>query len=75
MVTKKTLEHSVLGMSGKHFSDLGDSGAPVFDSSGAFIGMIFSGSREHPISYITLAKDLFDDIKRVTGATHVRVAD
>lgn len=75
LVMKATLEHSVTGMSGKHFSDLGDSGAMVFQGSGALVGMLCDGCIEHPISYISLAEDLFDDIKRVTGATDVRVAD
>ncbi|KAM5434608.1 hypothetical protein MferCBS31731_006710 [Microsporum ferrugineum] len=70
-----TLEHAVTGASGTLFSDPGDSGALVFDSVANCIGLIFAGNTFSRASYITLLPDLFDDIKTITGAVDVRIAE
>ncbi|KAK2847610.1 hypothetical protein FQN49_005716 [Arthroderma sp. PD_2] len=71
----KTLEYAVTGASGTLFSDPGDSGALVFDEGANCIGMIFAGSTTSKASYVTLLPDLYDDIKRITGAVDVRIAE
>ncbi|KAF3491700.1 uncharacterized protein GIQ15_01217 [Arthroderma uncinatum] len=70
----ETLEYAVIGASVSPFSDPGDSGALVFDTSANCIGMIFAGNTLTKTAYVTLLPDLFDDIKFITGAIAVRIA-
>ncbi|KAJ9208251.1 hypothetical protein DTO021D3_1049 [Paecilomyces variotii] len=71
--THKTLEHSVCGRHGDWFSQEGDSGALIFDNRGDVVGMLFGGNMLRSISYFTHIVDLFNDIKKMTGATKVRI--
>ncbi|EZF32830.1 hypothetical protein H109_00710 [Trichophyton interdigitale MR816] len=70
-----TFEYSVTSPSPYLFSDPGDSGALVFDYDSNCIGMIFAGNPISRVSYITLLPDLFTDIKTITGAFDVRIAE
>jgi hypothetical protein len=70
---KVALEHSITGARGNPFSSLGDYGSLAFNQECGLAGLIVAGSNEHPVTYITLAPDLFDDIKNRTGAKDVRV--
>ncbi|EZF27455.1 hypothetical protein H112_00554 [Trichophyton rubrum D6] len=62
----KSLEHAVTGSSGWLFSGPGDSGALAL--------MVMLIVLEW-VSYVTLFPDLFDDIRRVTRAVGVRIAE
>lgn len=68
-----TMEHLVMGVEGEPFSMDGDSGAFVFDRALALVGMLFSSHSSKKVSYMTSCKDLFADIKEITGATDIRV--
>ncbi|KAJ9295969.1 hypothetical protein DTO271G3_5544 [Paecilomyces variotii] len=68
-----TLEHAVCGRHGQCFGDQGDSGSFVFTYSGTVIGTIFGGNTDRPISYFTHIVDIFNDIKKITGASNVRI--
>ncbi|KAK1142576.1 hypothetical protein N8T08_007552 [Aspergillus melleus] len=65
-----TIEHTITG---NPFSDIGDSGALVFDRIGGVVGLIFRGHRQSPIIFFTHFIDLFEDIKASTGAKDVRI--
>ncbi|KAI1015449.1 hypothetical protein LB504_010954 [Fusarium proliferatum] len=63
-------EWCIIGMDGKAFSDVGDSGACVFDLEGRIGGMITSGLEagktplgEHNVTYATPMQWLLEDIK------------
>ncbi|EFE31002.1 uncharacterized protein ARB_02196 [Trichophyton benhamiae CBS 112371] len=71
----KSLEYAVTGPSGWLFSGPGDSGALVFDKYANCIGMVISWNTISKVSYVTLLPDLFDDIRQVTGAVDVRIAE
>ncbi|KAJ9289366.1 hypothetical protein DTO021C3_3192 [Paecilomyces variotii] len=71
--THTTLEHSVCGRHGDWFSQEGDSGALIFNNHGGVVGMLFGGNMLRSISYFTHIVDLFNDIKKMTGATKVRI--
>ncbi|KAL3481750.1 hypothetical protein BJX99DRAFT_253276 [Aspergillus californicus] len=51
----------------------GDAGAVVCGLAGDVVGLLFGGSVEGNIAYFTSTQDLILDIKRVTGATDVRL--
>ncbi|KAJ9266640.1 hypothetical protein DTO195F2_1163 [Paecilomyces variotii] len=68
-----TLEHSMCGRHGNWFSQEGDSGALIFNDERAVVGMVFGGNKLRSISYFTHIVDLFNDIKKMTGATKVRI--
>ncbi|KAJ9265169.1 hypothetical protein DTO212C5_6843 [Paecilomyces variotii] len=72
-VRTRTLEHAVCGRHGQWFGDRGDSGSFVFTYSGTVIGMIFGGNTDRAISYFTHIFDIFNDIKKITGASNVRI--
>ncbi|EGD97736.1 hypothetical protein TESG_05137 [Trichophyton tonsurans CBS 112818] len=68
-------EHVVTGASGTLFSDPEDSGALVFDKAASCVGLIFAGNAHLRALYITLLPDLFNDIKSITGAVNIRIAE
>ena len=72
-VPKKTLEHAITGYHGQRFASEGDSGALVFNQHEMVVGMVFGGSKRQSVSFMTHITDVFEDIKRVTGASDVRM--
>ena len=78
MQTKTTYEHTVVNISSiSPFSGPGDLGSFVFDRGGGVIGLLTSGwERKFPYTtYFTPIENVFDDVKEVTGALEVRIAD
>lgn len=71
-VCVETYEHCVTNKD-KWFSRPGDSGAFVFDKHGCVVGLLFAGAEGKCTSYFTHILDVFEDIKKVTGATSVRI--
>lgn len=69
-----TWESTVVGSRGKSFSEPGDSGSFVFTQEGVVIGMVFGGSAECSVTYVTPIQAILDDIKAVTGALDARIA-
>ncbi|KAI9803894.1 MAG: hypothetical protein M1825_001774 [Sarcosagium campestre] len=57
------------------FAIPGDSGAFVYNRLGHFIGMAIGGNSHSNTTSVTCARDLFDDIKKITGARAVRLAE
>lgn len=55
------------------FGDPGDSGSFVIDGDGCFAGLYFGGDQDRGTGLFIEAKDLFEDIKYITGARDVRV--
>lgn len=73
-ISIETLEHSIVhSQAGQSFSREGDSGAFVHTFSERFVGLLFGGSPSLNISYFTHVKDLFADIRDLTGAEEVRL--
>ncbi|OJJ45986.1 hypothetical protein ASPZODRAFT_142623 [Penicilliopsis zonata CBS 506.65] len=70
--TITTWESSVCSTNSQPFSDRGDSGSFIFNRNLAFVGLLFAG-KVNGEAYITLAADLFDDIKAKTGAIDIRI--
>ena len=73
IVTKVTHEHMISSSHGV-FGEPGDSGAFVFDKYGGVIGMVLGGFERKDTIYFAHIDNIFDDIKRVTGAEDVRIA-
>lgn len=70
----ETYEHSITGPeTGQWFSEKGDSGAFITDKNAQVVGLLFAGADRKNVTYFTHIKDVFDDIKTVTGAVDVRV--
>ncbi|KAI9373268.1 hypothetical protein BJX61DRAFT_552323 [Aspergillus egyptiacus] len=67
-----TFEHAFAIPQG-HLVERGDSGSLIFDRQGRVYGMLFGGNFLNNIGYFTHTADLIDDIKRVTGASDVRL--
>lgn len=57
------------------FGDPGDSGSFVIDGEGRFAGLYFGGDQSRGTGLFIEAKDLFEDIKHVTGARDVRIPE
>lgn len=55
------------------FGDPGDSGSFVVDEEGRFAGLYFGGDMGRGTGLFIEAKELFQDIMYITGATDVRV--
>lgn len=55
------------------FGDPGDSGSFVMSVTGKFVGLYMGGDRDRGTGLFIAAKDLFEDIKLITGAINVRV--
>ncbi|OAL71411.1 hypothetical protein A7D00_4312 [Trichophyton violaceum] len=51
----------------------GDSGDIMMDRNGSFVGLYVGGFLESGTGYFMEAKDLFEDIRAITGATDVKV--
>ncbi|KAL4779658.1 hypothetical protein BJX76DRAFT_365088 [Aspergillus varians] len=69
----KTWEHAVVVPQGGSFLAEGDSGSLLFNFTGTVMGMFFGGSNTGDIGYFTSTQDLLEDIKRITGATEIRI--
>lgn len=70
-----TMENVVTGRKhGAPFSERGDSGSFVFDANLAVVGMVFAGDSNYGNAYIIPCAELFEDIKRQTGAQDVRIS-
>lgn len=73
---KSTYEHAIAtSRNGNPFSKEGDSGALIFDNDGGVIGLLFGGCPRKHTSYFTPIESVFADIKKVTGAMDVRIAE
>lgn len=70
-----TWEHAFVSISDKPFADPGDSGTFVFTELGGVIGLLWGGAERSTTGYVTPIEAIFDDIKRVTGAVEVRIAN
>ncbi|KAJ5251625.1 hypothetical protein N7489_002035 [Penicillium chrysogenum] len=73
--TAITLDYSIIGLKGEHFSARGDSGAMVSHkrrtstgTESVIIGMVFAGFEKEGIISFTRADFLLDDIKEMTKA-------
>jgi len=73
--TAVTFEHGFISISDRPFSEPSDSGTFVFAEDGDVIGLLWGGAERRNISYVTPIEDIFDDIKRVTGAMEVRILE
>ncbi|KAK2757959.1 hypothetical protein FQN54_004365 [Arachnomyces sp. PD_36] len=72
-IMEETYEHTIVGEPGKLFSDRGDSGAIIFDITCGSIGLLFGGNADTKASYFTPFPQLFEDVKRITGAKKIRI--
>ncbi|OQD75914.1 hypothetical protein PENDEC_c005G04444 [Penicillium decumbens] len=73
--TVETFEHAFVSISGGPFSEGGDSGSFVFAEDGDVIALLWGGIERRDVTYVTPIEEVFDDIKRVTGALDVRIAE
>ena len=62
-----------IALNNKPFSELGDSGAIVFNADKEMVGMLFAGCKVTGVEYFTHIKDLFNDIVVRTGAAGIRL--
>ena len=51
----------------------GDSGSFIMDQTGAFVGLYWAGNTYSNMGYFMEARDLFEDIRRITGAVEVKL--
>lgn len=72
-ITVETWEHAAESSAG-NFSEPGDSGSWVFTREGMVVGMVWGGSANSEVSYVTPIEAILDDIKQVTGAAEARIA-
>lgn len=70
-----TLERAIIHWKDptKPFSEGGDSGSAVVNSEGQFLGLLFAGNDATFTTYFTPWEQLFEDIKKFTGAKNVRL--
>lgn len=71
----KTTENVIMGLHGKPFAERGDSGAAIFDLAGCFAGLLFGGNDQTGATYFTPWPTLVADIKKITGASDVRIPE
>lgn len=71
--TLETEEHSVTPSDGGPFAEPGDSGSLVFNSGGDVVGILVAGGMRVNVAYFQHIKDVFEDIKDVTGAMDIRL--
>ncbi|KAL4908844.1 hypothetical protein BDW74DRAFT_165573 [Aspergillus multicolor] len=71
-VSFPTWEH-VIVRPGRVVVKAGDAGSLIFDRTGAVMGMLFGGAGTNEIGYFTAARDLLEDIKRITGVHGIRL--
>lgn len=81
VTTATTLEYSIIGLKGEHFSARGDSGAMVIHkrrtstgTESVIIGMVFAGFEKEGITSFTRADFLLDDIKEMTKARDIKLS-
>ena len=74
MVEKVTEERAIAGI-GSDFSEPGDSGSFVFTASGRVVGVVTAGDERKGVTFMTPIEDVLRDIKSVTGAVEVRLAE
>ena len=55
------------------FSRGGDAGAFVVDRFGSLVGLVWGANDNTGVTYVMQVDDLFEDIKRMTGAIEVRL--
>lgn len=79
--TAITLDYSIIGLKGEHFSARGDSGAMVSHkrrtstgTESVIIGMVFAGFEKEGIISFTRADFLLDDIKEMTKARDIELS-
>ncbi|KAJ6146721.1 hypothetical protein N7497_008703 [Penicillium chrysogenum] len=79
--TAITLDYSIIGLKGEHFSARGDSGAMVSHkrrtstgTESVIIGMVFAGFEKEGITSFTRADFLLDDIKEMTKARDIELS-
>ena len=76
VLTKVTKEHAVTMVPTEDpFSRPGDSGSFIFDRCGGVIGLLIGSCVRKNCSYFTPIENVFRDIKEVTGAVDVRIAE
>ncbi|EAU29902.1 predicted protein [Aspergillus terreus NIH2624] len=70
-----TYEHCFMSSDRKHsLVERGDSGSLVFEKdTGMVVGMLFGGSQNEDVGYFTSIIDLFEHIKKSTGANEIRI--
>lgn len=68
-----TAEHWIIGFNNKPFSELGHSGAIVFNEDHEMVDMLFAGCKVTGAGYFTYIKDLFNDIVVRTGTAGIRL--
>ncbi|KAJ9486013.1 hypothetical protein VN97_g7340 [Penicillium thymicola] len=80
VTTATTLDYSIIGLKGEHFSARGDSGAMVSNkrrtstsTESVIIGMGFAGFEKEGITNFTRADFLLDDIKEMTKARDIEL--
>ncbi|KAK2867961.1 hypothetical protein FQN49_003295 [Arthroderma sp. PD_2] len=69
----KGLLREIFPVAPRVFADAGDSGSFVMDRHGAFVGLYVGGATSTGTGLFLEAKDLFNDIKAITGAKDVRI--
>lgn len=68
-----TWEHYVLLRADYAFAANGDSGSLVFNDNMEVVGLFFGKNERQDLYYFTHVDVLFEDIKRSTGASAVRI--
>lgn len=63
----------VVGASENVFSKGGDSGSIIFDENGRAFGLLFGGAEDNSRTFFTHVHDLSADIRRITGASKIRM--
>lgn len=56
------------------FAEPGDSGSWIYAMDGSVFGLLTGGDERQGTTYVCRMKDVFDDIKDITGAVEVRTA-
>lgn len=71
-----TWEYVVAAPEGTIFAEPGDSGSFVFNVNGGVVALFWGSPGRHSSGrgYVTPIDDIFEDIKRVTHCTNVRIA-
>lgn len=70
-----THEWAIISTNKRHpFAEHGDSGSFVYDSAGQVVGLVFGGIPTQEVTFMSDIRDVFRDIKDVTGAEDVRIA-
>ncbi|KAJ5195372.1 uncharacterized protein N7498_008810 [Penicillium cinerascens] len=70
-----THEWTIKSTNNQPFAEHGDSGAFVYGAQGQVVGILFGGIPTLDVAFMSDIRDVFKDIKEVTGAEDVRIAD